>query len=94
MKKHLKYVVPILFMIMILFVSVSYIAVEDKESFPEENRNAQQFPSVSPESIFSGEFTSGMIKYMNDQFPFRNAFMKIKKLPSFPSMVMANALVL
>ena len=77
MKKHLKYVVPILFMIMILFVSVSYIAVEDKESFPEENRNAQQFPSVSPESIFSGEFTSGMIKYMNDQFPFRNAFMKI-----------------
>ncbi len=77
MKKNLKYVVPALFLVMILFVLASYIAVKDVKTFPEENRTAQQFPSVSPESVFSGEFSSGMIKYMNDQFPFRNTFMKI-----------------
>ncbi|MBE6681713.1 MAG: hypothetical protein E7600_05490 [Ruminococcaceae bacterium] len=77
MNKILKYVVPALFLAMILFVSVSYIIVEDNKTFPKENRAAQQFPEVSKESVFSGEFTSGMIKYMNDQFPFRNTFMKI-----------------
>lgn len=77
MKKYLKYVVPALFLVMILFVSASYVAVEDKTKFPDENRAAQQFPAVSFESVFSGEFTSGMIAYMNDQFPFRDTFMKI-----------------
>lgn len=77
MKNILKYVVPALFLVMILFVSVSYIVVEDKEKSEEENRMLTQFPEVSVESVLKGKFTSGMISYMNDQFPFRDTFMKI-----------------
>lgn len=77
MKRWLKYAVPTVFIAMLLFVSVCYIIVDDKDISQKENRALAQFPDSSYKAIFGGEFTSGMISYMNDQFPFRDIFMKI-----------------
>ncbi len=77
MKDIRKYIVPTLFISMLLATSAAYIAVPDRDISESENRTLASLPSFSLESLSSGKFTSGMISYMNDQFPFREAFMEI-----------------
>ncbi len=78
MKKKIQdLIVPVLFFAMIVATSVCYLVFPDKEVSKKENRMLAQFPSFSISSLADGEYTSGIIDYMNDQFPFRDSFMKI-----------------
>jgi len=77
MKKILDYIVPILFLSILLTISVCYFIVPDKEISKQENRALALLPEFSLKSVTSGEFTDNMINYMNDQFPFRNTFVTL-----------------
>lgn len=77
MKKRLDYIVPILFLSILITISISYFVIPDKEISIQENRTLARLPEFSLTSVTKGEFTNGMINYMNDQFPFRNAFVTL-----------------
>ena len=67
-----------LFCIFVVGFTLFHIITPDKDYSERENRVLQQFPDFSFESLFSGEYTSDMTKYLSDQFPARDMFVSIK----------------
>ncbi len=72
-----KYVIPILFFLLLSVTSVCYFLVPDNEVSVDENRTLALMPDFNTESLFSGQYTAGINSYMSDQFPFRKSFIKI-----------------
>ena len=70
--------------LLILFaLAVAMFIIPDKTFSEQENRSdLQQFPVISENSFLdrflNGKFTSDMSKYLEDQFPFRDAFVGLK----------------
>jgi len=68
----------------ILFFAVIFIFsllcfLLPKDDFSEsERRVLARFPTLSAESIFSGDFSEGFEEYATDSFPFRDTFRAIK----------------
>ncbi|MBR4279186.1 MAG: hypothetical protein IKT34_03310, partial [Clostridia bacterium] len=58
--------------------SVAFLIIPDRDFSEQENRHLQQAPSFSKESFFSGEFAEKINLYFSDQFPLRDAFVKLK----------------
>lgn len=69
---------------LIILVGFFFIGLVKKDtSFSkEENRMLTTRPRVSIDGIVSGEFESEYEQYKNDQFPFRNIFVKLKSIVS------------
>ncbi|MBE6708298.1 MAG: hypothetical protein E7578_03535 [Ruminococcaceae bacterium] len=67
-----------LFCVFIFGFAILHILIPDKEKSESENRVLEKFPEFSSESLFSGEYTSNMTKYLSDQFPFRDFFITVK----------------
>lgn len=54
------------------------ILLPEKNFSKEENRMLANFPEINRATYLDGRFESGTENYVNDQFMFRNGFIKIK----------------
>ncbi len=68
----------VLFCVFIFGFAALHIFTPDKEKSESENRILEKFPEFSAESLFSGEYTANMTRYLSDQFPFRDFFITVK----------------
>ena len=68
----------IIFVALLTVTFALNIIIPDKEYSDQENRVFQQMPSFSIGNYLSGRFESQLDNYANDQFMFRNTFIKIK----------------
>ena len=76
-KKTLK-IMGILFPAILILAMVVSMILPDKSFSEEENRILQGRPSFGVSSFLGGRFEKKMESYVEDQFLFRNAFIKIK----------------
>ena len=74
MKKASKHLPTIVFLIFIFSVSVLFIALPKKEYSANEKRYLAEFPKLSAESFFSGDFGVDFEKYLSDHMPARSFF--------------------
>lgn len=73
-----RYLLRYIVLALLLGVLVWMVLDEDRIFSDQENRNLAQFPEISVESVFTGEFMSEFETYLADQFPVRDACIKIK----------------
>lgn len=73
-----RYLLRYIVLALLLGVLVWMVVDEDRIFSDQENRNLAQFPEVSKEKVFNGEFMSEFETYLADQFPARDACIKIK----------------
>ena len=78
MKKAKFISIILVFCILIGGASLWLFAKEDGEISEWERRKLQQFPEFSYETLMNGKFMSEFESYVNDQFPLRDTFRKIK----------------
>ena len=78
MKKGSEKLTVILFCGLIASLSIAFLFLPDKDFSPQENRNLASFPALSADRFFSGTFGEEMNVYFSDQFPLRDAFVKLK----------------
>ena len=78
MKKLYDLLTVIFFCAIVGIFSVAFLIIPDRDFSEQENRHLQQAPSFSKESFFSGEFAENINLYFSDQFPLRDAFVKLK----------------
>ena len=74
MKKASKHLPTIVFLIFIFLVSVLFIALPKKEYSENEKRYLAEFPKLSADSFFSGDFGVDFEKYLSDHMPGRSFF--------------------
>lgn len=68
-----------LFMAALLLFMSLWAWFGEKQSFSEsERRQLAQFPELSADSVFSGEFMTDFESYTQDQFPLRDSFRGLK----------------
>lgn len=72
-----KYVISILFMLMLIGSGVVLMCPADTESVLAENREPKAMPAFSISSIKSGEYMADIDEYVNDNIGFRGSIMKI-----------------
>jgi len=80
-----------IFCLFIIGFTVLHIVTPDKEYSDRENRVLQTLPEFSIESLFSGEYSSQMTKYLSDQFPMRDTFVSIKSSSERIALRMENS---
>lgn len=82
--KKVKYISLVLVFSLIIggFFLVSAVK-DDEEVSLWERRKLQQFPSVSSESLWSGDFIEDFAEYVSDQFPLRNELRRLKSRVHF-----------
>ncbi|MFI3260334.1 MAG: DHHW family protein [bacterium] len=68
----------ILIIILVVITTGLFFTVEKKEFSESENRILSTFPEFSVKSLFSGDYISSIDEYINDHFPFRTTFLKMK----------------
>jgi hypothetical protein len=68
----------ILLAVVILLLDVLFVLIPDKETSQVENRNLQQFPTLSWNKLVSGRGEDELEDYVADQFPFRTAWVRLK----------------
>ena len=73
-----RYLLRYIVLAFLLGVCVWMVVDEDREFSEQENRNLSQFPEVSSETVFSGEFMSDFETYLADQFPARDWCIRVK----------------
>lgn len=75
--RFIKYLGIILSLVIILFTFL--LIFNEKYEFSEnENRFLQDFPVISLNNFFSNRLTKELDNFVNDHFPFRNSFVKLK----------------
>ena len=79
------------FCLFIIGFTVLHIVTPDKNHSERENRVLQTLPEFSLESLFSGEYSSQMTKYLSDQFPMRDTFVSIKSSSERIALRMENS---
>lgn len=80
----------ILFCLFIGGFTLSHIITPDRDYSERENRVLQNLPEFTFESLFSGDYTSDMTKYLSDQFPARDLFVSVKASSERIAMRMEN----
>ena len=76
MNKILTYIISLT----IIFLSIYFIIKPDMSFSEQENRPLQTNPEFSFKSLINTEYIERIEDYFNDQFPFRNTFMKIRTM--------------
>ncbi len=66
----------VLFFIILFLISVSQLLLPDKEISQAERRRLEQMPKVTSNAIMERELTDKLEKYLLDQFPARDQFLK------------------
>ena len=67
-----------LLLAVVLLLDGAFVLARDRAYSPAENRNLQQFPSLSPGALTSGRFESRFDDYVADQFPLRDGWIAVK----------------
>lgn len=67
-----------LFIITISLFTVISLWMPDRDISVWERRKLAQLPKWDPVSMMNGEYTKQLERYVSEQFPFRDAFFKIK----------------
>ncbi|NLL67284.1 MAG: hypothetical protein GX236_06255 [Clostridiaceae bacterium] len=84
MNKNVKNITVIICFISIIFgFMVSNIIKTDRASSYSERRKLAEFPQISFEKLFSGDWFEEFEKYSLDQFVFRDGFRTIKAIGMF-----------
>ena len=78
MKKAKFISIILVFCLLIGGASVWLFAKPDGEISEWERRKLQQFPELSYETLMSGKFMKEFESYVNDQFPLRDTFRRLK----------------
>lgn len=78
MKRVSETLTVVLFCVLIASLSVAFVLLPDRDFSPQENRNLASFPELGADRFFSGTFGEEMNVYFADQFPLRDAFVKLK----------------
>ena len=68
----------IFFCVFIGFMLILSAVLPDRKFSEKENRDLQQFPKFSFETLFAGKYTGKAETYTADQFPFRDSWMTLK----------------
>ena len=71
-------ILSIAFLAIIFGMLIIGIFLPDKKSSSEENRSLQTLPAFSISEYLDGRFENKIEDYVNDQFPARNEFIKVK----------------
>ena len=77
-KMPTSYFVGCLFAIIVLFLGLANLFAGTKKVSETENRELAQKPELSVKSVLSGDYAKEYQKYFNDQFVFRDSWIKIK----------------
>ena len=75
--KYLRWVVWALLGI-VAALDVAFLLLPDRSYSATENRNLQGFPTLSGRTLTSGRFEAQFENYVADQFPLRNAWIRLK----------------
>ncbi|MCD8048681.1 MAG: hypothetical protein LUG52_03610 [Clostridia bacterium] len=68
------YLLTAVFVLFLAAISIAFFVIKDSDYSETEKRYLQQSPAFSAESVLSGDFTSELEEYAQDQFPARNFF--------------------
>ena len=77
MKKSSK-LITVLVVLLVLILNICFIFSKKKDFSELENRYLEEKPKFKISELFSGDYIKNMENYLNDHFPLRNTFMKIK----------------
>ena len=80
MKKAKFISIILVFCILIGGASVWLFAKSDNEISEWERRKLQQFPEITYQALMNGTFMSKFESYVNDQFPLRDSFRRLKAM--------------
>lgn len=61
----------------VVALDVAFFATKDRAFSDKENRNLQQVPALSTGTLLSGRYESAFETYVADQFPFRDAWIRV-----------------
>ena len=73
-----KYVLPILFCLLLAAGTVLGLALPDRYYSENERRTLKQLPALTAKRLFSGRFSEEMETYLADQFPGRDGWVSAK----------------
>ena len=71
-------IAAVVFVIVIFMGGILFVCMPDREFSPLENRLLEQSPEFTTQKYFDGRYAAKLDTYLNDQFPFRDSFIKIK----------------
>ena len=74
----MKKITIIVFLLMIYGLFGLTLLTKDKGFSETENRILQEKPDITVEKYFNGEYAKEYEEYVKDQFPGRDAFVKLK----------------
>ena len=72
MKKALKHLPTIVFIVFIFAMTILFFALPKKEYSSSEKRYLSDFPTLTVNTFFSGEFGEDFETYLSDHTAFRN----------------------
>ncbi len=72
--KKRAYLLTAVFVLFLAILSIAFFVIKDSDYSETEKRYLQTAPEVSAEGVISGDFTSELEEYAQDQFPARNFF--------------------
>lgn len=77
-RKKLSLIMSVCFLAMMFGALAGSILIPDRSFSADENRSLQRLPAFRLSEYFDGRFETALEHYVDDQFPFRNSFIKIK----------------
>ena len=82
MNKSISTVTVTVFLVLLTTMSTAFWIIPDRPFSAKENRALQAFPTLTAEGWLSGELTSRMNRYFNDQLPLRGELLEMDALIS------------
>ena len=70
--------ITVLIVFIVLIFNIVFIFSKKEDFSSLENRYLEELPEFSFSELFSGDYIKSLENYINDHFPLRNTFMKIK----------------
>ena len=77
-RKHFHILLAVCMAVLVIVLDVCFILLPDREASETENRNLQQFPAMTWNTVTSGRFETLFDRYVADQFPGRNGWIGIQ----------------
>ena len=74
----MKKIISCITTIIIIFLLVLLFVLPKKNFSSNENRYLEKWPKFSVESLLDGSYMAGVESYVEDHFPFRDEFRKLK----------------
>ena len=89
MKKSLKHLPTIVLLAFIFLMAILFFSLPKKEYSSSEKRYLSDFPTLTVDTFFSGDFGEEFEKYLSDHTPFRNFWVGLN---SYYNLALGNPL--